>query len=139
MTDDATRQAVLAANQGFMEALNAMFKGDAAPMLDVWSHADDVTYMGPAREYLVGWAAIAESWKKQAEKRFGGWIESRQARAVISGELAIVTDIGHGDNPHSPGGDMPVDIRATSAFRLEGGVWKMIHHHTDLLLPLVDS
>lgn len=138
MTDPAV-QAVLDANQGFMAALNAMFAGDARPMLDVWSHADDVTYMGPAREYLVGWAPIAASWKKQAEVRFGGWIESRRAHAVVSGELALVTDIGHGDNPHSPGGDMPVDIRATSAFRLEGGAWKMIHHHTDLLLPLADQ
>ena len=28
-------------------SLNLMFAGDLGPMKDVWSHADDVTYMGP--------------------------------------------------------------------------------------------
>ena len=32
----------------FYTALNAMFTGDMKLMNDVWSHAADVTYMGPA-------------------------------------------------------------------------------------------
>ena len=42
------------ATQQFYAGLNAMFTGDAGPMQEVWSHADDVTYMGPGRRNSVG-------------------------------------------------------------------------------------
>src|SRR5207248_1555757 len=41
-------QAVEQVSAQFYKSLNVMFTGDAAPMLQVWSQADDVTYMGPA-------------------------------------------------------------------------------------------
>jgi len=37
------KQAVRDAAAKFYSALNVMFKGDAGPMKDVWSHAADVT------------------------------------------------------------------------------------------------
>jgi len=39
-------------------ALNSMFEGDLDPMIEVWSHADDVTYMGPSGGILVGWEEV---------------------------------------------------------------------------------
>lgn len=42
-TDDEA--AVLAANEVWYMALNAMLNGDPAPFADVYSHADDVSYM----------------------------------------------------------------------------------------------
>ena len=47
MNDRSDTKAVAEAVAGFYAALNTMFKGDLGPMLEVWSHADDVTYMGP--------------------------------------------------------------------------------------------
>ena len=38
-------QAVEQVSAQFYKSLNVMFTGDAAPMLQVWSQADDVTYM----------------------------------------------------------------------------------------------
>src|SRR5690554_5250693 len=42
----------------FHAALNAIFTGDPDPMKAVWSHADDVTYMGPDGAYRMGWAEV---------------------------------------------------------------------------------
>ena len=39
----------------FHEALNLLFTGDAGPIKAVWSHADDVTSMGPVGGMQVGW------------------------------------------------------------------------------------
>ena len=50
----------------FYAALNAMFEGDLAPMVEVWSHADDVTYMGPDGGFQVGWKQVLADWEKQA-------------------------------------------------------------------------
>ena len=49
VTTDSTpgdETAVRAASEQFYDALNAIFRGDLTPMEEVWSHADDVTYMG---------------------------------------------------------------------------------------------
>lgn len=49
------------ATRSFYEALNAMLGGNVSPMLALWSHADDVTYMSPFGELLVGWEPIRDS------------------------------------------------------------------------------
>ena len=63
--DDDT-QAVKAAVATFHDALNTLFTGDVAPMKVIWSHADDVTYMGPVGGMQVGWSQIEPYWDKQA-------------------------------------------------------------------------
>ena len=58
----------------YMIALNTVLAGDADPMKDVWSHADDITYMGPTGKVLVSspkgdkevdWSFVksGDSWK----------------------------------------------------------------------------
>jgi hypothetical protein len=46
--------AVLAANEAWYMALNAMLNGDPAPFADVYSHADDVSYMSAEGGLRVG-------------------------------------------------------------------------------------
>src|SRR5579863_3855206 len=57
---------------GFYSALNVLFTGKIEPMKDVWSHADDVTYMGPDGRFLVGWRLVSEDLEKQAAMKLGG-------------------------------------------------------------------
>ena len=76
---DHDTQAVKAANAAFHDALNVLFTGDAAPMKAIWSHADDVTYMGPVGGMQVGWSQVEPYWDKQAAKRLGGKVGQRGA------------------------------------------------------------
>lgn len=48
-------KAVEQANTQFYTSLNAMFTGDAGPMQSVWSHAADVSFMGPGGGIISGW------------------------------------------------------------------------------------
>jgi hypothetical protein len=48
---------VRAASDAFYAALNRMFEGDLGRMAEVWSHAPDVTNMGPFGGRQVGWEA----------------------------------------------------------------------------------
>src|SRR5262245_35687725 len=50
----------------FYSALNQVLSGSVEPMLSLWSHADDVTYMNPLGGLLVDWPAVEESWRDQA-------------------------------------------------------------------------
>ena len=121
----------------FYTALNALFTGDMKLMNDVWSHAADVTYMGPAGGFQIGWKNVGEELSRQAAMKLGGKIEPSDIHVIaIGGAVAIVSNYEKGENLDATGKKIPVSIRATTTFRYEGGKWKMIGHHTDLLPSL---
>jgi ketosteroid isomerase-like protein len=126
--DSAVRQA----NDAFYAALNAMFQGEIAPMDAVWSHADDVTYMGPDGKFTVGWDAVSDGWKQQAGLKLGGEIRTEGVYTKVGQDLATVECFEIGENLVN-GKATPVSIRATNVYRKENGQWKMIGHHTDTL------
>ena len=85
------------ATQGFYAALNAMLGGDAGPMLDLWSHADDVTYMSPFGELLLGWDAIAASWQGQADAQLGGRVDQAEVQHFSADSLGFAVGFERGE------------------------------------------
>ena len=132
--DDDT-QAVTAALKKFHDALNVLFTGDAAPMKAVWSHADDVTYMGPVGGMQVGWPQIEPYWDKQAARKLRGKVDPTDLHITASPALAVAHYYEKGENIVD-GKPQPVSIRTTTTFRKEDGQWKVIGHHTDMLAYL---
>lgn len=128
---DNEKEVRMAAEQ-FYEALNTLFKGDAGPMTEVWSHADDVTYMGPAGGMLVGWEEVRNSWEEQANLKLGGEIKPEDMRVTAGETIGITVNFERGTN-YQYGKQVKVSIRATNVFRLEDGTWNMIGHHTDII------
>ncbi len=138
MSNDAqanqdTTAAVRSASDRFYGALNAMFKGELAPMEAVWSHRDDVTYMGPTGGYQQGWAAVREDWRGQAALKLGGKVTPTNVRIIAGRDVAVVTNYEEGENTNADGKVEKLRLRATSMYRLENGQWKMVGHHTDPL------
>ena len=130
---EKNEQGVSQAVAQFYTALNAMFTGELGPIKEIWSHANDVTYMGPGGGFQVGWDQVLATWETQAAKKLGGKVEPADIRITVGQDLAIVSDIEKGENTNADGKVEKVSIRATNLFRKEGGKWKMIGHHTDLL------
>ena len=130
---DNEKESVEQAAHQFYSALNALFTGDVAPMQEIWSHADDVTYMGPVGGFQVGWPQVNDRWEEQAALHLGGKIEPKDIQIIIGDNLASVQCFEVGDNLEADIRPLHVSIRATSLFRKENGEWKMISHHTDLL------
>jgi ketosteroid isomerase-like protein len=134
---DTEARAIHRANEIFYAALNAMFDGDLQPMTKIWSHAADVTYLGPDGSFRVGWEATLKDWQKQAAMKLGGKVEPQEIHITVGRDLAIAHNYEVGDNVID-GKPTKVRIRATNLYRKEGGEWKMIGHHTDLL-PFLDN
>ena len=132
--DDDT-QAVKAAVAKFHDALNTLFTGDATPIKAVWSHADDVVYMGPVGGMQVGWTQVEPYWDKQAVKKLGGKVDPVDLHVTASPTLAIVHYYEKGENVID-GKPQAVNIRTTTTFRKEGSQWKVFSHHTDTLAYL---
>ena len=125
-------QAVRQATDEFYAALNAMFEGNVEPMKAVWSHAEDVTYMGPDGKFTVGWDQVLADWESQAARKLGGTIRPDAIHVTVGQDLATVECYEVGENIIG-GKPQPVSLRATDVFRKESGQWKMIGHHTDTL------
>jgi ketosteroid isomerase-like protein len=130
---ESDKVAVLAANTQFYVALNKMFTGDVGPIKAVWSHADDVTYMGPTGGFQQGWGAVLKDWEGQAALKLGGRVEPGDIRLVVGKDLAVVSDYEQGENTNADGKIERLKLRATNIFRKEGSQWKMVAHHTDTL------
>ncbi len=131
-------RAVAAAAARFYDAVNAMFAGDVAPMVAVWSHEDDVTYMGPAGGRAVGWQQVLAGWQAQAALRLGGEIRPDGLRITLGKDLAATSSFVRGHNLGADGTRHEVSVRDSNLFRKEAGEWKMIAAHVDLL-PHVDA
>jgi ketosteroid isomerase-like protein len=130
------RKDVEQATKRFYESLNTLFTGDASDMKEIWSHADDVTYMGPAGGFQVGWEQVSAIWDHQAALKLDGQVEPFDTQLIVSGDLAVTQCIERGNNVDAWGTLLPVSIRATTIFRKENDAWKVIGHHTDLLPAL---
>lgn len=120
------------ATAGFYAAINAMFEGDIEPMKDVWSHADDITYMGPDGTVNVGWDKTLGNLQGQAKMKLGGEIHHEQIMLTVGRDLATMECRELGENIVD-GKKTKISLRATNVFRKENGRWKLIGHHTDKL------
>lgn len=120
------------ATDNFYKAINAMFQGDIAPLKGVWSHADDITYMGPDGTVNVGWDETLANLQKQAQMKLGGEIRHELIMVTTGQDLAIMECRELGENLID-GKPVQVSLRATNVFRKENGEWKLIGHHTDKL------
>jgi ketosteroid isomerase-like protein len=130
------RQAVEQAVNQFYASLNALFTGETLPMQEIWSHADDVTYMGPVGGFQTGWNQVWPVWQQQAEMKLGGKVLPTELHITVGNDLAFVECYEVGDNNAADGQPIEVAIRATSLLRKENGQWKFIGHHTDPIRAL---
>jgi ketosteroid isomerase-like protein len=130
---ESDKAAVLAANGQFYVALNKMFIGDVDPIKAIWSHGDDVTYMGPTGGFEHGWSAVLKNWEGQAALKLGGRVEPVDMQVVVGQDVAVVSDYEQGENTNANGKIERLRLRATNIFRKEDGQWKMVGHHTDPL------
>ena len=117
--------------ENFYAALNQLLTGEMAAMKKVWSHADDITYLGPSGDIKTGWLAVLKDWEAQAALKLGGKIEAKDIHITINGNLAVVVNYEEGKIKGPDGSMNAIKIRATSSFRRENGTWKMIGHHVD--------
>jgi len=114
-------------------ALGRLVNGDAGPLLELWSHADDVTVMGGFGSYETGWDRVRQNTEFAASRFLGGKLGAVEEMAVgTSGELGYAVWIERGE-VRVQGRDEPgaLVVRATHIFRREGGAWKLVHRHGD--------
>jgi ketosteroid isomerase-like protein len=125
------------ASEQFYAALNRMANGDASPMADIWSHSATVTTMHPIGGREVGWDQVREPWAQVAELSSGGQVKLSDQLIHVVGDMAYEVGTEQGQL-RLAGQQVSIDQRVTNIYRQEGGVWKIVHHHTDLSPAMLD-
>ena len=114
---DQDEAAVRKATAQFYTALNAMLKGDPAPANEVWSHANDVTYMGADGGFRVGWDQVYVDWAVQADLKVGGTAKPSDIRITVGTDMAVVHNYVNTERRTEKGQRQKALLRATSVFR----------------------
>ena len=128
---------VRAASARFYAALNGMASGDAGAMAAVWSHGASVTAMHPIGGREVGWEQVRPVWEQVASVASGGQITLSDQLVSVGGDMAYEVGVERG-HAIMAGEDVAIEHRVTNVYRREDGVWKIVHHHTDLSPAMVD-
>jgi ketosteroid isomerase-like protein len=116
-----------------VEAASVPFlAGDAAPIIALWSHADDVTVFGGSGTYAQGWQAVQPRPEWAAAHFRAGQGTLEPLAMGESGDLAYTIYIERGDM-RAEGSEerRPFALRVTQLYRREEDEWKIIHRHAD--------
>jgi len=128
MDEDDVRRA----SQRFYQAVNSILGGDAAPMLAIWSRADDTTYCDTRGEIQRGWAGLEGYWRPAAERNAGAEAKltttAREQAMYATAALAYTVMI---EEVRQSDGTFVLEARATNVYRREGGEWHVVHRHAD--------
>ncbi|MGD2049765.1 MAG: nuclear transport factor 2 family protein [Chloroflexota bacterium] len=125
------------ASAQFYAALNSMANGNVGPMVDIWSHSEDVTTMHPIGGREVGWNEVEGPWAQVAGISSSGRVELDDQLIRVSDDIAYELGTERGQATMA-GEQISFEQRVTNIYRREGGSWKIVHHHTDLSPAMVE-
>ena len=127
----AAEKDIRAATVLFYAAFNSALHGDLAPLSAVWSHRPDVSNLSAAGSHAMGWNEVHAGFLNMSRLYPGGRIEQRNMSVVVGKDIGYSVCTETGQLRSSEGPMVTFNQRATNIFRLEGGTWKLIHHHAD--------
>jgi len=133
----STENEVRKASEKFYAALNRMINGDAGPLVDIWAHSAAVTTMHPIGGREVGWDAVKGSFEEVARLSSDGRVELKNQFIQAAGDVAYEVGNEHGQLKVA-GQQIAIEQRVTNIYRREAGVWKIVHHHTDVSPVMLD-
>jgi ketosteroid isomerase-like protein len=120
MTDNDLENAVLAANGAFYTAFNLR---DMKAMAAIWTSQTLAVCAHPGLPPLYGRDQVLESLRGALGNPAAPRIKVEQARAIVLGQSAMVICEEHIGT---------AVLIATNVFILEGGVWRIVHHHAGM-------
>lgn len=89
--------------------------------------------MHPLGGRQTGWPEVRETWEMAANAISEGSVEVSDLRITMLADDAAYT-IGTENASATIGGTLvSFSARCTNVYRREGGAWKLVHHHVDLL------
>jgi ketosteroid isomerase-like protein len=117
----------------YHQALDAFMRGDAAPLLALYSRREDVTIANPFGPPVRGWEQAAPTVERAATHyRDGEATGFERVTAYATADLAYTVELERFRARFAGGAELvPLALRVTTVFRREEGGWRVAHRHGD--------
>lgn len=125
------------ASEAFYAALNRMGNGEKGAMSDAWSHGTEVTAMHPIGGRTMGWDSVRESFDQVAGMASDAKIGLKDQYIQVLGDVAYELGVEFGKFKMA-GHEVKLEHRVTNIYKREAKGWKLVHHHTDTSLGMLD-
>lgn len=116
-------------------ALAEIVKGDPEPLKRLYHHGDDMTLANPWGPTQRGWADVSAATDRAASQFRDGSPQSasHERLALHAGaDLAYLVENERWQAKVSGRDEVtPFELRVTTVFRREAGVWNVVHRHAD--------
>ena len=115
------------------QALDSFMKGDAAPVLQLFSQRKDVTLANPFGPPASGWDAVVETAERAAAHyREGEAVAFERVSGYETPDLAYILEIESYRSKVDGADDIsPFALRVTTVFLREEEGWRIVHRHAD--------
>lgn len=116
-------------------AANAYVNGEPGPLSEIVAETSPATFFGPMGGQTVGTQEVSSKYAGDAKAfQAGGESSIEVLEMGSSGDIAYWIGFQHA-TARMQGKVEPVamDLRITEIFRREGGEWKLVHRHADML------
>ena len=120
--------------EAFRQALDQYMKGDAEPVLDLVSRADDVTLANPLGPPTRGSENVRMAASHGAAMLRDGSVRGfEEVVRYSTPDLGYVVQIERTQARFEDTGTTmnPIALRVTMIFRREGDIWRVVHRHAD--------
>ena len=117
----------------YQRALGEFVKGNPEPNKMVFSHQEDVTLANPLGPAVRGWEQVAATMERAASQLKEGEVTGFEIVAkYVTPDLAYIVWVERAKAKLGGRQEIvPIDLRVTTIFRPEDGVWKVVHRHAD--------
>ena len=117
------------------DALTQQTHGNSAPLLSLWSRADDVSFMAPMGGYQVGYEQVSGLLAAVATTlSYEDWYADNVV-TVVGPDTAYTVEIEHISRNPDPARDSAwpdeLALRVTTIYRREHGVWRIVLRHAN--------
>jgi ketosteroid isomerase-like protein len=114
-------------------ALGEFVKGNPEPAKELFSHREDVTLANPFGPPVRGWDEVAKTLERAASHyRDGEATAFENVAKYVTAELAYIVAMERMQTKVEGREDVTaIAVRVTAIFRLEEGIWKVVHRHAD--------
>jgi ketosteroid isomerase-like protein len=133
----STVDEVREASKKFYAGLNRMANGESNTLAAAWSQNGSASAMHPIGGREVGWDAVGGSFNQVAHLAAEGKIELKDQLIHELGDAAYEVGIEKAQFKLA-GQEVKSEHRVTNIYKKDGGTWKMVHHHTDLSLAMIE-
>jgi len=117
----------------YHQALGEFNRGNAKPLLDIFSREEDISLSNPVGPTVMGRSNVVKTAERVASTlREGQATGFENLTRFVSCDFAYMVENEHylakvGGKPDFD----QIALRVTSIFRMENSGWKMVHRHAD--------